>query len=141
MGGAKEKAKEIDEATRWWSSYPHGKYSKLTRPLGMFKTYLNDVFEPAKRLVRSASVTRLTYTRDADVSTTPLKRSNSYSSLSPSHALDVSERTVTRYIPTYTSYNVKPASWYNAVRNYRSPEVYRRYEPYKVIIRGSYCNF
>lgn len=133
---AKDKAKEIDDVSRWWRTYPtgaeKGKWLKSTQPLGVLKSYLDDVYEPARRLVRSASATRLTYTRDADVSTTPLRRTTSFSSLSPSHSLHSSERSAQRLIPAFTSYQPKLAAYHQAVLNFRPTRPYTSPTPLKV---------
>jgi len=78
-------------------------------------------FTKPRKLARSASATNLTYIREADVSeTVGLKRSPSWSSLSPSHMLCYTDRTADRYVPVHRMYTPVMTEWYN-----------RTYMPYR----------
>ena len=118
---------DLELSTRWWGDYK-GSFTQRAKPTDTFNSYISDVFSRPKKLGRSASATGFTYTREANLSTCSLSltRSDSVSSLSPSHRLSYADRTAERYIPTYRSYKPESGSWFT--RTY-APTTWRATQP------------
>lgn len=118
---------DLELSTRWWGDYK-GSFTQRAKPTDTFNSYIGEVFSRPKKAVRSASATSLTYTREANLSTTDvgLRKTPSVSSLSPSHRLSFDERTAERVIPTYRSYKPESGSWYT--KTY-APTTWRSTQP------------
>jgi len=119
---------DIDQRTRWWSSYPATGFNERTKARDTLDDYLTDVFMQSRCLARSASATNLTYYRDCGARTDkPLIKSPSFSSLAPSHALPYDLRVPTRYIPSSQVYKTETSKWYN---NAYAPSQFRETRDY-----------
>jgi len=105
---------DIDQRTRWWSSYPARGYNQRTQAHETLDNYLTDVFLQPRCLARTASATNLTYYKDAgDRTEKPLHRSPSFSSLSPSHGLPYDCRVPSRYISSSQVHKTETNKWYH----------------------------
>lgn len=103
---------DIDYATKWWSSYSTRNYTDMAKAQTTYDNYIGDVFGKPKRMARSASMTNLTYIKDA-VHEYPIKRSDSISSLAPSLALPQDLRDPQRIVHTTHVYKPLISDWYN----------------------------
>lgn len=112
MSRAQATADEVDTATKWWSDYPHSRYTEMARPQTTFSSYISDVWNKPKSLARSASYTNLTYIKEA-VHDYPIKRSTSVSSLAPSLALPQNYREPERIVHTVPVYKPHIYDWYS----------------------------
>ncbi|KRZ90263.1 hypothetical protein D917_02227 [Trichinella nativa] len=102
----------IEHRTRWWSTYPTYGFNVKAKPRDTLDRIVSDVFGAPRKLARSVSAASLTYFREADVGLSGLKRSPTYSSLSPSHALPYDLRVATRYIDVMEPRKVTTSNWY-----------------------------
>lgn len=122
---------DIDQRTRWWSSYPATGFNERANARETLDSFVNDAFLNSRCLARTASATNLTYYRDAgDRTDKPLIRSPSFSSLAPSHALPYDLRVPTRYLPAFQARKTETHKWYN---NAYAPQQFnetRRYGSY-----------
>jgi len=131
---------DLSSSTKWWNSYPVGKFNLFAKPRDTFGSYISSVFQAPRKMARSASCTNLTYIKEADVSETRrLSRAPSWSSLAPSHQLHQRDRVAERYLPTFRNYQPVTHGWldraylpYKFVENYTYRE---RYEPYAPAFR------
>ncbi|KAL1235778.1 Tyrosine decarboxylase [Trichinella pseudospiralis] len=102
----------IEQRTRWWSTYPTYGFNVKAKPRDTLDWIVGDVFGAPRKLARSVSAASLTYFRESDVGLKGLKRSPTYSSLSPSHALPYDLRVATRYIDVMQPRKVTTSNWY-----------------------------
>uniref|UniRef100_A0AC35TYP5 Uncharacterized protein n=1 Tax=Rhabditophanes sp. KR3021 TaxID=114890 RepID=A0AC35TYP5_9BILA len=112
---------DIDYTTKWWSSYGTKNYTDMAKAQTTFDSYIGDVYSKPKRYARSASMTNLTYIKEA-VHELPIKRSPSVSSLAPSLALAQDMRQAKRYVNSTYVYKPVIHTWYN---NSYSPAKWR----------------
>jgi len=132
---------DISGSTKWWSSYPVGKFTQFAKAKDTFDGYISSVFQKPRKMARSASCTNLTYIKEADVSegTRTLRKMPSWSTLSPSHQLYTQDRVAERYVPTFRNYQPVTHGWYDkSYLPYKFLESYtyrERYVPYSVPFR------
>ncbi|KFD52518.1 hypothetical protein M513_06552 [Trichuris suis] len=112
---------QIESRTRWWPTYGSYGFSLRATPRDTYGSYVRDVFTKPRKLYRSVSVSSLSCYRDTDdVVGIKLKKSPSYSSLSPSHALPYDCRVPQRYIEQIRPKQVEAENWYlNSYTPYR----------------------
>uniref|UniRef100_A0A914VCC4 Uncharacterized protein n=1 Tax=Plectus sambesii TaxID=2011161 RepID=A0A914VCC4_9BILA len=101
----------IELATKWWDDYPVRKYTDFARAQDTYSSYISDVWQKPKRLMRSASYSSLTYVKEAQHEL-PIKRAPSVSSLAPSHALPYNFRVPERIVHTIPTYTPRSRDWY-----------------------------
>ena len=103
---------EIDDRTSLWSKYTSPKFfTDFTHPRDTFRDYVSEQFAPAQRLWRSASATSLSFDTNMRENFGSLRRSDSYTSLSPSYGMELSDRRPPRYVNQYRVYTTKSDNW------------------------------
>jgi len=124
---------ELSSSTKWWQTYPLGKFNQFAKPRDTYSGYISTVFQAPRKMARSASCTNLTYIKEADVSegTHRLRRAPSWSSLAPSHQLHQTDRVAERFLPTFRNYQPVTHGWLDrAYLPYKFVESYTYREPY-----------
>uniref|UniRef100_A0A915HPY9 Uncharacterized protein n=1 Tax=Romanomermis culicivorax TaxID=13658 RepID=A0A915HPY9_ROMCU len=103
---------DINRRTKWWPSYPSVGFNERSQARQVLNEFVVDAFIQPRCLAKSASAVSLTFIRDAgDRTFQPLRRTTSYSDLSPSHALPYDSRVAPRIVNPNRSTRVNYNKW------------------------------